>query len=93
MTTHILSDRRLPISRSPAADSPLLPRSGFVQSAILRPNEDMARKCARTEGVGCVDRKVKCKVHFLRDKFQFGSPDIDHAAVRSIEAYGGLWFC
>ena len=31
MTIHILSDRRLPISNSPVAAVPLLPRSGFVQ--------------------------------------------------------------
>jgi hypothetical protein len=33
VTIHILSNRRLPISNSPAAAVPLLPRSGFVQCA------------------------------------------------------------
>lgn len=36
MTIHILSDRRLPISNSPVAAVPLLPRSGFVQCADSR---------------------------------------------------------
>jgi hypothetical protein len=34
VTIHILSDRRLPISNSPVAAVPLLPRSGFVQSCV-----------------------------------------------------------
>jgi hypothetical protein len=34
VTIHILSDRRLPISNSPVAAVPLLPRSGFVQCAF-----------------------------------------------------------
>jgi hypothetical protein len=36
VTIHILSDRRLPISNSPVAAVPLLPRSGFVQSQLRK---------------------------------------------------------
>jgi hypothetical protein len=37
---HILSDRRLPFSSSPLAAVPLLPRSGFVQSAASIASND-----------------------------------------------------
>ena len=39
MTIHILPDRRLPFSGSPLPAVPLLPRSGFVQSAGMSPGE------------------------------------------------------
>jgi hypothetical protein len=47
MKIHILSDRRLPFSSSPLAAVPLLPRSGFVQSAYRIETRGMKTKTFR----------------------------------------------